>query len=74
MKGAASAIYGSDAVGGVIHIITKTFSQKHHSNTFSTQLTAGENKLFNISTGGYYHKNKLAVSAGVLSNNSAGVQ
>jgi vitamin B12 transporter len=28
LKGASSAIYGSDAVGGVIHIITKTFGEK----------------------------------------------
>lgn len=28
LKGASSAIYGSEAVGGVIHIITKTFAAK----------------------------------------------
>ncbi|HRF24346.1 MAG TPA: TonB-dependent receptor plug domain-containing protein, partial [Chitinophagaceae bacterium] len=29
LKGAASAIYGSEAVGGVINIITKTFYRKN---------------------------------------------
>jgi iron complex outermembrane receptor protein len=72
MKGAASAIYGSDAVGGVIHIITKTFSQQHHKNTLSVSATAGEYGLLNVNAGGYYHKNKLALSAGVLSNNASG--
>lgn len=72
MKGAASAIYGSDAVGGVIHIITKTFSQQHHKNTVTASATAGEFGLFNANAGGYYHKNKLALSAGVLSNNAKG--
>jgi vitamin B12 transporter len=28
LKGASSALYGSDAVGGVVHIITKTFAAK----------------------------------------------
>ena len=28
VKGASSAIYGSEAVGGVIHIITKSFAAK----------------------------------------------
>ena len=27
-KGASSAVYGSEAVGGVVHIITKTFAAK----------------------------------------------
>ena len=28
LKGASSTLYGSDAVGGVIHVITKTFSAR----------------------------------------------
>src|SRR5215213_5193765 len=48
LKGASSAIYGSEAVGGVIHIITKTFaarnnmsSQKQYLNAIA-QVTGGE--------------------------------
>ena len=33
LKGASSAIYGSDAVGGVIHIITKTFASQSKEKT-----------------------------------------
>lgn len=72
MKGASSAIYGSDAVGGVIHIITKTFSQQHQKNSLRASASAGEYGLFNVNAGGYYHNNKLSVSGGVLSNNAGG--
>ncbi len=74
MKGASSAIYGSDAVGGVIHIISKTFSEKHQANSLSAAASAGEYGLFNGNAGGYYHKNKLALSAGVLGNHATGQQ
>ena len=33
LKGASSAIYGSDAVGGVIHIVTKSFTKQHEKKT-----------------------------------------
>jgi iron complex outermembrane receptor protein len=74
MKGGSSAIYGSDAVGGVIHIITKTFSQKSHPNSMAAQLTGGEHGLFNVSAGGNYQKKKLGLSGGILSNNAMGQQ
>src|SRR5215213_7717274 len=57
LKGASSAIYGSEAVGGVIHIITKTNSAnrlKEKSN-FTAQLTGGEYDLFSIHAGGFYN-------------------
>ena len=46
LKGASSALYGSDAVGGVIHIITKTFAAKKDVSKGSqfTRLTFGEYK------------------------------
>ena len=33
LKGASSAIYGSEAVGGVIHIITRSFASKKGTST-----------------------------------------
>lgn len=74
LKGASSAIYGSDAVGGVIHIISKTFAAKHSTNAASTQIAGGGYGLFNVGAGGYYHKNKSAFSAGIISNNANGQQ
>ena len=74
LKGAASAIYGTEAVGGVIHIITKTFAAKKNLSRqqFTAQAGAGEYGLWTVNAGGFYQKNKTAVSAGIASNNSNG--
>ena len=37
LRGAASAMYGPDAVGGVINIISKTFSRKTTDQNFYRQ-------------------------------------
>ena len=72
--GAASAIYGTEAVGGLIHIITKSF----HSNNITknkqiqAQFTGGEYGLFNVNIGGLYKKNKQTIAGGILSNNTYG--
>ncbi|MCF0050960.1 TonB-dependent receptor [Dyadobacter sp. LJ53] len=86
LKGASSAIYGSDAVGGVIHVISKTFAARLQSGnedesavgTLKTSingaLTAGEYGLKNANVGAFVQKNKLVISGGFLSNNASGVQ
>lgn len=75
LKGAASAIYGSDAVGGVIHIITKTFAAKKDmgiSKSLSARVTGGEWGLVNTDVGGFYRHNNTSIAGGFLSNNSNG--
>ncbi len=72
LKGASSAIYGSDAVGGVIHIITKTFAAKGEHQQAAGQLSIGEYGLVNGNVGGFYSNNKTSFGAGMLSNNSDG--
>lgn len=73
LKGASSAIYGSDAVGGVIHIITKTFAAGTKSKKeIAAQITGGEYGLANANFGGFYNNGKTALGAGFLSNNSDG--
>lgn len=74
LKGAASAIYGSEAVGGVIHIITKTFSAQAKTNKkqYTVQGAAGQYGLWAINAGGLYQHNNTAVSGGVLTNNTDG--
>ncbi len=74
LKGASSAIYGSEAVGGVIHIITKTFALKKGkaNSVFSAQVTGGEYNLFSLNAGGYFSNGTTALSAGILSNNTTG--
>ena len=76
LKGASSAIYGSEAVGGVIQIITKTFSAKRAEKTkqLSMQGAAGEYGLINGQLGGYYQNNNTALAGGIISNNATGQQ
>ncbi|MEO6283931.1 MAG: TonB-dependent receptor [Dyadobacter sp.] len=86
LKGASSAIYGSDAVGGVIHVISKTFAAKLQTGDGETNglfskksnlnaaVTGGEYGLFSANVGGFIQRNKLSVSGGLLSNNASGVQ
>ncbi|MCE7068031.1 TonB-dependent siderophore receptor [Dyadobacter sp. CY326] len=85
LKGASSAIYGSDAVGGVIHVISKTFaarmqtSEVNENNVIARKtnvsgaLTAGEYGLKNANIGAFVQRDKLAVSAGFLTNNASGI-
>lgn len=74
LKGGSSAIYGSDAVGGVIHIISKSFAAKNKpaSREFVTQATVGEYDLVNVNAGGFYTNGKTAVGGGILSNHTSG--
>ncbi len=74
LKGASSAIYGSDAVGGVINIITKAFNakQQNQSKNISGQIGVGEYNLVNINAGGFFQHNNLSVGGGVISNHSTG--
>lgn len=74
LKGASSAIYGSEAVGGVIHIITKTFAAKagKAGMQLNAQATAGEFGLANGQMGGFFQKGNTAVGGGILSNNANG--
>jgi iron complex outermembrane receptor protein len=74
LKGASSAIYGSEAVGGVIHIITKAFAARPNSKKFEVkvQASAGEYGLASANMGAFYQKNKTVLSGGWLSNNTTG--
>lgn len=74
LKGAASAIWGSEAVGGVVNIITKTFSgnSTRAGNTVKGKVALGEYGLFNAATYFSVSRNKSTFSGGVLSNNAKG--
>lgn len=77
LKGPSSAIYGADAVGGVVHVITKTFAAQQQGITKTSangQLALGEYGFNNITAGIAHTKNKFSVSGGVLINNAEGVQ
>ncbi|TCZ73881.1 TonB-dependent receptor plug domain-containing protein [Flaviaesturariibacter aridisoli] len=76
LKGAAAAQYGSEAVGGVVQIITKSFAAKKgdSSKGGSARLSAGQYGLLNGQLGGYYGTGKTTVAGGLLTNNASGVQ
>lgn len=76
LKGASSAIYGADAVGGVIYIITKSFAAKlgQQATQVSAGVAAGEYGLKSADAGFLHSNNKLHIGGGVLTNNADGVQ
>lgn len=76
LKGASSAIYGSEAVGGVIHIITKSFAAKRaqKAKQFTAQGTAGQYGLMNGQLGEFYQNGNTAIAGGIISNNATGQQ
>jgi vitamin B12 transporter len=74
IHGPASLEYGPDATGGVINIITKTFSKNYPSQKFSAnaKVFAGQYRLFNTDDGFYYGNEKFRVSGGIIINKSDG--
>lgn len=74
LKGASSALYGSDAVGGVVNIITKTFATKSAAQKMQTtaQLTGGEYNFYSVNATAYASNGKTSFAGGVLSNNTDG--
>ena len=74
LYGASSAIYGTEAVGGVINIITKNFSnsKNKHTNQLQAQATIGQYGLVGLQAGGLYSKGNQTIAGGVLSNQTYG--
>lgn len=72
LKGAASAIWGSEAVGGVVNIITKTFTKGKTKKEIKARGVAGEYGLLNGDLYAGYTNNKTTIAAGLLSNNAKG--
>jgi len=74
LKGAASGIYGSEAVGGVVQVITKTFAAKTLSSKQLLQLqaNAGQFGMLGLNAGGFYQKGKTALAGGLLLNQADG--
>lgn len=66
LKGAASAVFGPDAVGGVIHIITKNFQRKYmdEGNSMQIQVQPGSMGMFNTSMRGRLQGKKSYLSVG----------
>ena len=74
LKGASSAIYGTEAVGGVINIITKSFSASKKTNNIETQFKRGQYGLANFAVGGLWNDDKNTISGGLNNNFAKGQQ
>lgn len=72
LKGAASAVYGTEAVGGVIQIITKSFGNQRKKQA-QMQAAAGEYGLKTLSAGGTV-ATPLGIFAGGIQSNHANGQ
>lgn len=74
LRGPASAIYGAEAVGGVINVITKTFSGVQKDKSTKAQLSTGlgEYGLTQANLGVYRNTGKVNFAGGLFSNNSEG--
>lgn len=74
LRGPAAAMYGSEAVGGVINVITKTFNKfkKEKSQDATIGIAAGQYGLFNGNLGWHASGEKVNASLGLISNNTTG--
>ena len=71
IRGPASASYGADAVGGVLHIKTKTYMAKQEKTSglaTTGEIAAGENNLFMTDAGANIYDEHWMISAGVKAN------
>ena len=72
LRGPAAAMYGPDAVGGVINIITKTFSNQKEGVHQSGSLNYGQHKLVTGHQGFSIKKGAMSIGGGVSINQSEG--
>ncbi|PHI20038.1 hypothetical protein CEQ90_09890 [Lewinellaceae bacterium SD302] len=73
LRGAAAAMYGADAVGGVINIRTKTFSSSQREGVnLAGALNFGEHKLVNGYQGFSMRKGQMSLSGGASLTRSEG--
>lgn len=76
IKGAAAAIFGPDAVGGVIHVITKAFTHSFETTNKSAaaSVQSGQYGLFNGRIALSSSNKNSYVSGGLQQNNAKGMQ
>lgn len=72
IRGPASALYGADAVGGLIHIKTKASSRQTNGLTSSGFLFLGEESLVDGDASISYNFGKVTLSGALKNTNSDG--
>jgi iron complex outermembrane receptor protein len=63
LRGGASAMYGPDATGGVINIITRTFSNADNKSGFNGEVSYGAHNLIDASTTFFHSNDKFRFNA-----------
>lgn len=75
LRGPAAAIYGPDAVGGVINIVSKTFSRNQTLKdglSTSGKMMRGDHNLLSTQAGIFYKKQNFRIGVGILNNEAEG--
>lgn len=74
VRGPGAALYGPDAVGGFVNIVTKTFAATHRPDGVELGGTfmAGEYGLKSTNAGFYGQDNGLRLAGGILNNSATG--
>ncbi|MBD2720703.1 TonB-dependent receptor plug domain-containing protein [Hymenobacter armeniacus] len=76
VRGPGAALYGPDAVGGFVNIVTKTFAATHRPDAVELGGTflAGEYDLKSTNAGFYGQEKGLRLAGGILNNTASGQQ
>ncbi|WP_417559025.1 TonB-dependent receptor plug domain-containing protein [Mesoflavibacter zeaxanthinifaciens] len=72
VKGPSSSLYGSDAIGGVINIITDTANRDVSKGNIHYYFKGGKRNEQDLNSSYIYKKNKLGINAGINLNFSGG--
>ncbi|WP_460501820.1 TonB-dependent receptor plug domain-containing protein, partial [Hymenobacter agri] len=74
VRGPGAALYGPDAVGGFVNIVTKTFAATHRPDGVEVGGTflAGEYDLKSTNAGFYGQDKGLRLAGGILNNTASG--
>lgn len=74
LRGPAASIYGAEAVGGVINVITKTFNGSNANPGLhgTVRATGGQYNFWNTDAGLEYTRGRYRAAVGVLNNNTSG--
>ena len=74
VRGPGAALYGPDAVGGFLNIVTKTFAATHRPDAVELAGTflAGEYGLKSTNAGFYGQDKGLRLAGGILNNTASG--
>jgi len=76
VRGSASASYGADAVGGIIHIKTKTYEGlwEDEKSELNGNVAFGAHKLTTTDIGFHSQRSRFGYSAAIKSSQSSGEQ